>query len=116
MACELSDACWQGLAAKAMALTYAEEGDREHARWWLATAAKACSRETDAHVWVRADVALAQARLALEWGDADTAQHQATELRTLAVRCGLDGMLDAATVLLDSMSRPAVSVPAALPR
>ncbi|WP_062132567.1 AfsR/SARP family transcriptional regulator [Demequina aestuarii] len=103
-ACELSDACWQGLAAKAMALACHAELDRAGAQWWLATAARACARETDAHVWVRADVALAAARMAMDWGDLTMAREQAETLQAVAVRYGMDGMLDAATALLDEIA------------
>ncbi|MDN4481254.1 bacterial transcriptional activator domain-containing protein [Demequina muriae] len=104
LARELSDACYQGASAKAMALACDALGDRDGARAWLRTAAAACARETDAYVWVRADVALATAELALTWGDRALALEQAEEVRTIAVRCCMDGMLARASMVLDRVA------------
>jgi len=93
LSCQLGDACWQGISAKAMGIAHEANGDRENAERWLRTAAASCSRLTDAYVWVRADVALAHAELALKWGDAAAAREHATEARLIAARAGLDGML-----------------------
>ncbi|WP_084038110.1 BTAD domain-containing putative transcriptional regulator [Demequina sp. NBRC 110053] len=102
LSCQLKDACWQGMSAKVMALAYDAAGDRSASRQWIQTASAACSRETDAYEWVRADVALAHAELALTWGEIDTASGRAEDLRILAARCGLVDMLDRAAVVLDT--------------
>ncbi|WP_084105467.1 BTAD domain-containing putative transcriptional regulator [Demequina sp. NBRC 110056] len=100
LACELNDACWQGMSAKAMALAHEATGESDGAREWIVTAAVACSRETDAYDWVRADVALAHAELALGWGDLTVAAERADDLRVLAARCGFTTMLERAAVVL----------------
>lgn len=104
LARELSDACYLGASAKVMALACDALGDREGAVAWLRTAAAACARETDAYVWVRADVALTTAELALRWGDGVTAAGHAEEVRTVAVRCCMDAMLERAEAVLDEIA------------
>jgi DNA-binding SARP family transcriptional activator len=93
LACQLRDACWQGMSAKVMGLAHAAVGDRPGAEQWFATAAASCSRETDAYVWVRADVALTSAEYALGWGDLAAAVEHADHAMLIASRCGLEGVL-----------------------
>lgn len=93
LSCQLNDACWQGMSAKVMGLALAASGDRAGADSWLRTAAASCTRETDAYVWVRADIALAHAQLALQWNDHATAIERADDAILIAARCGLDGIL-----------------------
>ena len=93
LSCQLKDACWQGMSAKVMGLAHAASGDRAAAESWLTAAAAACARETDAYVWVRGDVALAHAELALEWNDHAMAAERAEDAILIAARCGLDGIL-----------------------
>ncbi|WP_297081985.1 BTAD domain-containing putative transcriptional regulator [uncultured Demequina sp.] len=104
LACELNDACWQGMSAKAMTLAHHALGESDAARDWILTAAAACSRETDAYDWVRADVALAHAELALAWGEPDVAEARAEDLRVLAARCGFVDMLDRAAAVLEKVA------------
>ena len=116
LSCQLSDACWQGMSAKVMALACAAQGQREDAELWMRTAAASCSRETDAYVWVRADVALEHAALALGWGDLDAARALAEDARAIAARAGLEAMLGGATALIDRAEPPrrSLGIPSAI--
>ena len=103
LSCQLEDACWKGMSAKVMGLAYAVLGEQEAADSWWRIAARASSRETDAYVWVRADVALAHAQYALEWGDAEVASENARAAIAVAARCGLEDILAGAAAVREAL-------------
>lgn len=104
LSCQLRDACWQGMSAKVMGLAHAATGNRPRAEQWFETAAASCSRETDAYVWVRADVALTRAEFARDWNDRPAAVQHAQDALHIASRCGLDGILLRASSVLAELS------------
>ena len=99
LSCQLEDACWKGMSAKVMGLAYAVLGDRAAADSWWRIAARASSRETDAYVWVRADVALAHAEYALACGLPEVARENARAAIVVAARCGLEDILARASAV-----------------
>jgi len=111
LSCQLRDACWQGMSAKVMGVAHAANGDRAAADSWLRTAAASCSRETDAYVWVRADVALTHAEFALEWGDHATAGERVDDAILIAARCGLEDILVRASRVRSQLRESTESVP-----
>jgi len=99
MSCQLGDACWEGMSAKAMALAFHMQGAHGAAIDWLRTARTSCRRVTDFYTWVQIDVALAEAEFARDRGEATLARDLAEAVVNDAARYAMDGMLARATAV-----------------
>jgi hypothetical protein len=88
LGCELGDPCWEGMAARALALVAAHAGDGETAWAWTLDARTRCDRVPDRYVWISGYIALAQLELALIDSPAD-APALAMRLHADAIRTDL---------------------------
>jgi hypothetical protein len=88
LACELGDPCWEGMAARALAVNALRAGDPTGAESWIVDARRRCDRLPDRYVWVSAYVALAQLEIAAT-GNRDLVAPLVARLRADAVRFDL---------------------------
>jgi len=63
-ACQLGDPCWEGLAARALALVALHAGDAAGAGEWITEARRRCDRVPDRWVWLSGFVALGHLEIA----------------------------------------------------
>ena len=63
LACELGDPCWEGMAARSLALISLTDGDISSAQEWIDEARSRCNRIQDRYVWVSAYVDLAHIQI-----------------------------------------------------
>lgn len=103
---QLEDPCWEGVAAKAIGLTYLAENQYETAMEWMDTASTSCRRVTDSYTWVAVEILIAEAEAALEAGDHERAESAAHRAVTEAARGSMDGLLARAQGLLTMCRRP----------
>lgn len=123
-ACQLGDPCWEGMAARGMALAAEAEGESERAFEILADARIRCNRLADPYVWLEAYILDAQCGLGRRYGHADTASWvgpmvsltSRTGMRELMVRSllhaealGDDGAGQAARLLGAEIDNPALA-------
>lgn len=123
LACQLGDPCWEGVAAKGLALVELHAGGIDPARTWLDDARTRCTRWPDSYQWVHASVLDATCTLAVDSGEsrapalveelADLASR--TGMRELVVRShvhrarlGQPGALEAATIGAADIDNPAL--------
>lgn len=99
MSCQLGDACWEGISAKAIALACQTRGLYEEAIDWLRTARASCRRVTDSYTWVQVDIAVTEAEFARDRGEATLARDLAEYAVNDAARFGMDGLLERATAV-----------------
>ena len=59
VAVELSDPCWEGMAARMLSLVSSRTGDTGAALSWITEARQRCDRVSDRYVWVSAYIGLA---------------------------------------------------------
>ncbi len=89
LACQLNDPCWEGMAARGLALLHAERGDRAAALSWFDEAETRSNRVPDRYQWVHGYVLDAKAGDALDTGDTDRAKPLVGALSALSARCDL---------------------------
>ena len=87
-ACRLGDPCWEGMAARGLALVAEAAGDTERAFGLLADARARCSRLADPYLWLDGYILDAQCELGRRHGHADTRVWVET-MRNLASRTGM---------------------------
>ena len=122
-ACQLGDPCWEGLAARGLALVADMSGDADRAFDLLADARTRCNRLADPYVWLDAYILDAQCELGLRRNHPDTARWIATmrelasrtKMRELTVRSLLHGAAlgdpddaEAAVLLAADIDNPAL--------
>jgi DNA-binding SARP family transcriptional activator/ActR/RegA family two-component response regulator len=90
LGCQLRDPCWEGATARAIALTYAREGDDDHAAEWLANARRRSTRETDTYLALLVQILADQAALSRRTGHPSQAEWTTRELLALAARTHAD--------------------------
>lgn len=100
LSCQLGDPCWEGTAARVIALTHAADHDFDDALEWISAARRRCTRETDTYVGMEASILDSDAQLAAAAGDADRAEASARELLMLAARTHQDHFVQRAMSLL----------------
>lgn len=64
LGCELGDPCWEGMAARAVAVIASRQGEHETAWRWVSDARRRSDRVTDRYVWVSCYIGLAQVEIA----------------------------------------------------
>jgi DNA-binding SARP family transcriptional activator len=90
-ACQIGDPCWEGMAARGLAMVAEERGETERAFAVLADARKRSNRLADPYVWLDAHILDAQCELGLRHGHPDTPMW-IDALRRLASRTGMREM------------------------
>ncbi|WP_082104522.1 AfsR/SARP family transcriptional regulator [Demequina soli] len=110
LARQLEDPCWEGVAAKAMGLTYVAEGDPAAAVPWLAQAGFACRRMNDSYKWVEVEVQVTDAEVALAAGDAERALTVAEQALKASARGEMLQLLGRAEAVIDAI-RGSVPLP-----
>lgn len=96
-ACQLGDPCWEGAAARGLALFFDAIGDVERAFEILADAQARCNRLSDTYVWLDAYILDSLATLGVreghpeagDWALALSARAERSAMRELAVRAML---------------------------
>ncbi len=101
--CQLSDPCWEGLAARGIGLTYADAADTDTAYSWFDDAAARCTRVTDTWVWVEACVLDSEIGLATKHGHLDRARQKSRRLLRHAASKQLDHYVNRAQGYLDGL-------------
>jgi DNA-binding SARP family transcriptional activator len=89
LACQVGDPCWEGMAARGLALLGSERGDHVAAASWLGQAATRCTRVTDRYQWVHAHVLDTTIGTALDRDDRQAAAPLIADLAARATRCGM---------------------------
>lgn len=87
-ACQLGDPCWEGLAARGLALLADAKGDTERAFEIIADARVRCNRLADTYIWMDGYILDAQCALGRQHGHIDT-EHWIDSMRDLASRTGM---------------------------
>ncbi len=91
-ACQLRDPCWEGAAARGLALAAEAGGDADGAFRVLADARVRCNRLSDTYLWLDAYILDAQCDLGLRHGHAATTEW-IEALHQLATRTGMAEMI-----------------------
>lgn len=122
-ACQLGDPCWEGMAARGLALLAEARGDTGAAFDLLADARTRCMRLADPYVWLEVHILDAQCRLGRRHGHPDTArwvesmrdQASRSGMRELTVRSmlhaaalGEEGAAAAGALLAAAIDNPVV--------
>lgn len=89
LATQLGDPCWEGVAARGLALISARGRQHDDAVRWSEEARIRCSRVPDRYQWIRGYVLDAAAAMALERGDVVAATAATDALEVLSARCDL---------------------------
>jgi DNA-binding SARP family transcriptional activator len=91
-ACQLGDPCWEGMAARGLAMVAESTGDVDRAFELLADARARCNRVADPYVWLDAYILDAQCEVGRRHGHPDTLCWVET-MRTLASRTAMREMV-----------------------
>ena len=91
-ACHLGDPCWEGMAARGLALAAEAGGEVDRAFELLADARARCNRVADPYVWLDAYILDAQCEVGRRHGHPETARWVET-MRTLASRTAMREMI-----------------------
>jgi len=89
LGCQVNDPCWEGMAARGLAMLSAGRREYPAAMDWLDKAAASASREPDRYQWVHAHILDAAAGTALDMADGERARPMVTQLAALAARCDM---------------------------
>ena len=87
-ACQLGDPCWEGMAARGLALVAEATGDSDRAFEYLRDARTRCNRLADPYVWLDVHILDALCRSGRTHEHPET-QHWVDTMRTLASRAGM---------------------------
>ncbi len=87
-ACQLGDPCWEGTAARGLALVAVADGEIERAFEVLADARVRCNRMADPYVWLDVYILDGQCELGIKHGHPDIEQWVDT-MHDLAARSGM---------------------------
>jgi DNA-binding SARP family transcriptional activator len=93
LARQLQDPCWEGVASKAMALSYLAQGNSDLALEWIQGGTVLCRRVSDSYKWVDVELLVAEAEIALKKGDHERALSGANRAVLEAAKGSLDGLL-----------------------
>jgi len=91
-ACQIGDPCWEGIAARGLALIADASGERDRAFEILSDAQARTTRHADSYVWLEGYILDAQCVLGRRHGHQDL-QRWIGELRVLASRTGMRELL-----------------------
>jgi hypothetical protein len=125
MACQMADPCWEGVAARGLAMVEARTGQLSRAMTWLADGRSRCTRWPDPYQWVHASVLDATCDVTIADDDPRAAGFVG-ELAALASRTGMrefvvrshlhravlgqPGAIDAAALAVLDIDNPGLAV------
>ncbi len=92
LSCQVSDPCWEGIAARGYGMLDADAGDPVGALDWLANVEARCLRWPDPYQWVHAYVLDATCQVAIDSGS-PRAPAWVDELTDLAARSGMQELV-----------------------
>ncbi len=102
LSCQLRDPCWEAACARALAMTFAAEGDSVAALKWLDAAHRSCLRETDPFVSLSVEILADKVETIRALGRLDDAIALSREWVALAARAHMDAhVVRAASFLAD---------------
>jgi tetratricopeptide (TPR) repeat protein len=110
LSCQLADPCWEGISARALALTYAVAGDFASATHWIVLARQKCVREPDTYIGLLAAIVRNQVEFCLKQGDAAQAASFARELLSLAARAHMDDHVEWAVQIIGQKLREGAGI------
>jgi tetratricopeptide (TPR) repeat protein len=126
LGCELQDPCWEGLAARNIALLHHAQGDEDRSREWIDESRARSTRVPDRYVWMQGHVLDTAIALALDRGDDDRAPQLVRALGALAARAemrelvvrglvhaariGQAGALESARLLAEEIDNPTLKL------
>jgi hypothetical protein len=124
-ACQLGDPCWEGMAARGLAMVAEATGDTKRAFAVLADARMRCNRLADPYLWLDGYILDAQCELGCRHGHPDT-EAWIHALRELSSRTGMreltyrsllhgaalgdEGDRVAATLLAEEIENPSLHI------
>ncbi len=86
LACQVADPCWEGMAARTLALLASRRGDHPGAHRWIDEAETRCNRVVDRYVWMQAYVMDGQCEVLIRDQRMDDAAAIAGQMAALAAR------------------------------
>ncbi|MEO3809240.1 BTAD domain-containing putative transcriptional regulator [Sphaerisporangium sp. B11E5] len=89
LGCQLGDPCWEGMAARVLALLHTTLGDDDTASRWHTEALSRATRVTDRYQWLHAHVLDTVITALLKQGDPEAARPLVATLSSLAARCDM---------------------------
>lgn len=107
LARHLQDPCWEGIAAKVLALTYLADDDYETAMQWMDNASTSCRSVTDTYTWLGVEILITAATAAHQAGDHTRAEDTAHQAIVEAARGSMNGLLAQAQALCPQTARDA---------
>lgn len=99
LARHLQDPCWEGIAAKVLALTYLADDDYATAMQWMDNASTSCRSVTDTYTWLGVEILITAATAAHQVGDHTRAEDTAHQAIVEAARGPMNGLLARAQAL-----------------
>lgn len=102
LAHQLQDPCWEGVAAKVLALTYFADDEYETAMEWIGNASTSCWRVTDPYTWLSVEILITEAAAARDAGDHERAEAAARRAANEAARGSMNGLLARAQSILST--------------
>ena len=99
-ACQLGDPCWQGAAARLIAMHHSTAGRHDDAVRWITDAARRARSANDTWAAMIGAIQLSEAEILAAAGDTAGAQRAARESIAFSAHAQLDGMLTRAVTLL----------------
>lgn len=112
-ACQLGDPCWEGFAARGLALVAEAAGDADGAFVMLADARRRADRLPDGYTWLDGYILAAQCEIGLRHRHPDVRRWIA-DLQELAARTGMNGFLADGFRYGAALGRPGDAAAAAL--
>lgn len=100
LSCQLRDPCWEGAAARVLALHHAADGDLTSALHWITDAHARSTRSTDTWTAMIGEILLSEAALRQQLGDQHAADAATREAIAHAARTHLDDTLARALGLM----------------
>ncbi|HEV7256567.1 MAG TPA: BTAD domain-containing putative transcriptional regulator [Bosea sp. (in: a-proteobacteria)] len=105
LSCQLGDSCWEGAAARVLALSFIGEGERSRAAEWLSEARRRCIRHADKYVAMEVEILANQTENSQALGQSELADAFARSWLVLAARSHMDDHVARAARLLPQATR-----------
>jgi hypothetical protein len=103
LSCQLADPCWEGAAARSIALTHVAEAALTPALDWLSEGRRRCMRETNRYVAIQVEILADQTEISLAQGNTRDADTFAREWLSLAARTHMDAHVTRAAQVITAV-------------